>query len=578
MNRRKFLDQLGLAAPSFRYAPILLEALALPGSGLAAAAGGAEAKADVAVIGGGMGGIAAALAAARNGLTVIVTEETDWIGGQITQQAVPLDEHAHIEAYGCTRTYRDYRNRIRAYYRRNYPLTEAAAHRWDFNPGNPAITAFTEEPPVALAVFYEMLAPFIGGARLTILLNAKPVSAAVSGDQVLSVTVHQADSARDVTITAPYFLDATELGDLLPLTRTEYVTGSDARAVTGEAHAGEKAEPANEQCVTFCFDMDYLEGEDHTIEKPPDYDEWKSFVPQMRPPYTGKLLSFESSVPSAPSQVRHGYLDPLGKYPKPPDRRDGVNLDLWLYRRSIDKTNFVNGTYSSDIVVVNWPQNDYAYGRFVDVSPQEFARQIHRSKQLSLSFLYWMQTAAPRLDGGIGFPGLRLRKDLVGTADGLAKFPYIRESRRIQAEFTILEQHVGAEMRKDLPFPRNTKGEEFFDSVGVGYYHIDLHPSTGGDNYIDIGSLPFEIPLGALIPRRVENLLPVAKNIGTTHVTNGCYRLHPVEWGIGEAGGMLIAFCRARKVWPRQVRNDRALLTEFQAFLQKQGVELSWPS
>src|ERR1035441_8978935 len=98
MNRRTFLERLGLGAPGLRYAPALLDALALPGSGLAAASGGAELKADVAIIGGGMGGIAAALAAARNGLTAILTEETDWIGGQVTQQAVPLDEHAHIEA------------------------------------------------------------------------------------------------------------------------------------------------------------------------------------------------------------------------------------------------------------------------------------------------------------------------------------------------------------------------------------------------------------------------------------------------------------------------------------------------
>ena len=77
----------------------------------------------------------------------------------------------------------------------------------------------------------------------------------------------------------------------------------------------------------------------------------------------------------------------------------------------------------------------------------------------------------------------------------------------------------------------------FADSVGVGSYRIDLHPSTGGMNYIDISSLPFQIPLGALIPRRIENLLPACKNLGTTHITNGCYRLHPVEWAIGEAAG-----------------------------------------
>ena len=42
--------------------------------------------------------------------------------------------------------------------------------------------------------------------------------------------------------------------------------------------------------------------------------------------------------------------------------------------------------------------------------------------------LYWMQTEAPRPDGGTGFPGLRLRPDVMGTADGLAQAPYHRES------------------------------------------------------------------------------------------------------------------------------------------------------
>ena len=83
------------------------------------------------------------------------------------------------------------------------------------------------------------------------------------------------------------------------------------------------------------------------------------------------------------------------------------------------------------------------------------------------------------------------------------------------------------------------------DSVGVGSYRIDLHPSTGGDSYIDVGSVPFEIPLGALLPVRVRNLLPAAKNIGTTHITNGCHRLHPVEWSVGEVAGP------ARGVLPR---------------------------
>jgi hypothetical protein len=112
----------------------------------------------------------------------------------------------------------------------------------------------------------------------------------------------------------------------------------------------------------------------------------------------------------------------------------------------------------------------------------------------------------------------------------------------------------------------------------VGSYRIDLHPTTGGDNYIDVGSLPFQIPLGSLIPKRVENLLPACKNLGVTHITNGCYRLHPVEWNIGESAGCLAAHAIQTKATPRQIRNSASLLKQFQAKIQSQGVEIAWPN
>jgi hypothetical protein len=213
----------------------------------------------------------------------------------------------------------------------------------------------------------------------------------------------------------------------------------------------------------------------------------------------------------------------------------------------------------SDVTLVNWPQNDYWLGNL-----HQDSRHLERARQLSLSLLYWMQTDA-------GWKGLRIRPDITGTPDGLAKYPYVRESRRIQAEFTVVEQHIGAEARKSVT------AEEFADSVGIGSYRIDLHPSSGGDNYIDISSLPFQIPLGSLIPKRVENLIAGAKNLGVTHITNGCYRLHPVEWGIGEAAGAMAAHAMSTKNIPRRVRNDPKLLAEFQKTLTAQGFELAWP-
>ncbi|MDP6775498.1 MAG: FAD-dependent oxidoreductase [Candidatus Latescibacteria bacterium] len=528
-----------------------------------------ERSADVVIIGGGIGGCAAALAAARCGKTVVMTEETDWVGGQLTQQAVPPDEHRWIESFGATRTYRTYREGVRAYYRRHYPLTAAARSRWNLNPGNGWVSRLCHEPRVSLAVLEGMLASYRSTGQVEVLLHSGAVSAATDGDLVRSVTVRHLLSGHETVLVAPYFLDATELGDLLPLTGTEYVTGFESQAETGEPHAPSEAQPENMQSFTCCFAVDHVPGEDHTIEKPATYGFWRDYVPELTPAWPGRLLDWAYSHPPTLEPITLD-IDPEG---------DG-GRDFWVYRRIIHRRNFEAGAYASDICLVNWPQIDYWLGNLCEVEACEAAEHLARAKQLSLSMLYWMQTEAPRPDGGTGWPGLRLRRDIVGTEDGLAKYPYIRESRRIRAEFTVTERHVGTDARMAVTDESRdaVRAEAFPDSVGVGYYGLDLHPSSGGDNYIDIGCLPFQIPLGTLIHQRVENLLPACKNLGVTHIANGCYRLHPVEWNIGESAGALAAFCLDRKARPRQVRNDEKLLGEFQSWIMDQGVEIEWPS
>jgi hypothetical protein len=570
LPRRAFLKTAGLAAP-----------LALGAAGCAFGPDRArtsprhgarsvrarELAADLVIIGGGLGGSAAALAAARNGLRVILTEETDWIGGQLTAQAVPPDENPWIETHGGTRSYQELRTRIRDYYRRNYPLTPAARANPRLNPGNGSVSRLCHEPRVSLAVLNEMLAPFVSGGKVQILLRHTATAADTRGDRVAAVQARDGESGHDLVLRAPYFVDATELGDLLPLTRTEYVTGAESRRDTGELHAKPEAQPLNQQAITVCFPMEYVHGEDHTIEKPRAWEFWRDYVPRLTPPWPGKLLSLVYSHPVT-LQPRDIGFDPV--------RATG----LFLYRRIVDRENFAAGAYAGDVTLVNWPQNDYLLGNVCEVSAKEAAQHLAGAKQLSLCLLYWLQTEAPRPDGGAGWKGLRLRPDLVGTEDGLAKSPYIRESRRIRAEFTILEQHVGTDARVAATGKarQEVTAEPYPDSVGIGSYRIDLHPSTGGDNYIDVDSLPFQIPLGALLPQRVENLLPACKNLGTTHITNGCYRLHPVEWNIGEAAGALVAFCLANGRAPREVRNRDDLLKDFQAKLADQGVRLAWPA
>ena len=569
LPRRAFLKSLGLVVPvavtgpGFAFSQTQTESLA---SGSPKRAAAREMAADLVIIGGGVGGCAAALAAARNGLRMIMTEETDWIGGQLTAQAVPPDENPWIETFGGTRSYLNLRQQIRDYYLRNYPLTADARAKPYLNPGNGWVSRLCHEPRVALAVLQQLLAPYVGGQKILILLRHKVVDASATGDRVEAVRLCSLESGNELILRAPYFVDATELGDLLPLTKTEYVTGAESQKDTGEPHAPTEAAPHNMQSFTCCFAMDYLRGEDHTIEKPREYAFWRDYVPAVKPPWPGRLLSwpYSEAVTSKPTRLETD-----------PEKGTG----LWTYRRIADKALFVGGTYPGDISLANWPQNDYMLGNLCEVSAEEAARHVDRAKQLSLSLLYWLQTEAPRPDGGTGWKGMRLRPDVVGTEDGLAKYPYIRESRRLRAEFTVLEQHVSTEFRmKETEAKReDVKAAEFNDSVGIGSYRIDLHPSTGGDNSIDISSLPYQIPLGALLPQRVENLLPACKNLGVTHITNGCYRLHPVEWNIGEVAGALAAFCVAKKRTPREVRKQSELLKSFQALLTNQGVPLAWP-
>lgn len=526
-------------------------------------------KADVVIAGGGLGGCAAAFSALRNNLKVILTEETDWIGGQLTQQGVPPDEHGSIETHGSSELYRFLRRNIRKYYKNNYPVTNEAEEKEYFNPGDGSVSRLCHEPKVALAVLYEMFAPYISSGKLVVLLNHKVIKADMEGSRVRALEAQNVNSLRKVVLSAPYFVDATELGELLPLTNTEFVTGTESRRETGELHAPEVADPQNNQAFTMCFAMDYIAGENNTIDKPEDYDFWRSFEPKMEPPYSGKMLDLVYTHPSTLQPKALGF-SPVGEDMK------GV-LNLWNYRRIINKNNFKKGTYKSDITIVNWPQNDYVLGDLISADKDGFEKHINQSKQQSLSLLYWLQTEVPRLDGGRGWPGLRLRKDIMGTADGMAKYPYVRESRRIKALFTILEEHVGRENRAMVTGKKENKSADFFDTVGIGYYHIDLHPSSNGDNYIDFSSLPFQIPLGALIPVQTENLLPANKNIGTTHITNGCYRLHPVEWCIGESVGMLVSYALEKRKLPRQIRADKNMLGDFQSVIRSQGIETHWP-
>jgi hypothetical protein len=407
-----------------------------------------------------------------------------------------------------------------------------------------------------------MLSPFLASGRLKLWLEHKPLKAEVMGDRVAAIILQDTRSGQERIVHFKYVLDATELGDVLSLANVEHIIGAESQSQTGEMHAlvGDP-DPLDQQALSWCFALDYFPGRDFTIEKPEDYKFWRGYQADFWP---GPQLGWRTPEPTDLHTVCRPIFD------GPTD--DAYREDMWHFRRILYRKYYPEGLFPSDITLVNWPQIDYWLGPVLGVSEEEVQKHLRGTQRLSLSFLYWMQTEAPRHDGGQGYPGLRLRGDILGS-EGLAKAPYVREARRIKARFTILEEHIGVEQRGALQ-----GAASFHDTIGIGSYRIDLHPSTAGRNYIDIPSWPFQIPLGALIPIRVENLLPAGKNIGTTHITNGCYRLHPVEWNIGEAAGALAAQALNLNLKPQQIYEDLGQLEDFQRLLADQlGFELHWP-
>jgi hypothetical protein len=520
-----------------------------------------ERHADLVIVGGGLGGCAAALAGTSRGLRVIMTEPTPWIGGQLTAQAVPPDENAWIESIGGTETYRALRTRVRAHYRAMPTLRAAARDNPRLNPGNGWVSRLCAEPVVWHDALEAMLAPAVASGRLTILRRTAPIAADVSRDRVRAVTVRTEGAPRETVLHAPWFVDATELGELLPLTQCEHVLGAESRADTGEPHAADTAQPDNQQSFTVVFAMEYRAGEDHVIDRPADYARWRDHTIAVNGT-AYRQLSFDE-----PANAKIGF---------DPEKRSGY----WSYRRILDRTLFTPGTLASDVTLVNWWQNDYAEGPLCGVSPADAAHHEGAARALSRSLLYWLQTEAPRPDGGAGWRGLRLRPDIVGTADGLAMTPYIRESRRIRAVTTTREQDVLRPLRMAASGLESdaVTATPFADSVGIGHYAMDLHRTTRGDTGEYGDTLPFQIPLGALLPVRLRNLLPAAKNIGTTHLTNGCYRLHPIEWNIGEAVGHLVAHSLTRHRDPLALRSRPAWLAAYQQELRTAGIPLHWPT
>ena len=603
---------------------------------------------DILIVGGGVGGFAAAYQAcsmaSEYGITrIIMTEETEWPGGQYTSQGVTASDDNGLVEQGryevaASEAYFDFHETIRNYYRataletaektgRTGPGVTAAERmekEWiegpQFSPGNAWGSRMSFLPRDGVRAIKDMLKPYVESGLLTIHYKTVPVAVKMDGAWLTGVTFERTDTHERMMVNAAVTLDATELGDLLPLTNTPYRIGIEASEDTREPSLFDDSgnalypEPMRDcqQSFTYTFAVEWRpEAEDNRLswdDRPASYeanrhrftmiDANRWFLMTRWNDYA-RMAAFDDMQKGGEKRPMP-WIPPFWTYRRMLDSRltDSVQ-PASIYPRFIDgrwKTDFnpeddpryfvPNWEHSEpavgDIIEVNWGANDYTGGSIIDVSPEMRKQRLKEAKELSLSFMYWLWYEAPRdpedpkLDPAKeenwpvdpitgrnqGYANLKYRPDVMGTDDGLSMFPYIRESRRVKALFTVMQQHLLA--------PRTERAELFHDTVGIGHYFLDIHRCDVGDeikrdiNFKHVqlsdgswagenSSGRFQIPYGSLVPKTTDGLLCAAKNIGLTRIAAATYRLHPVEFETGKAAGAAAVLCVAWDVQPRDL-------------------------
>ena len=179
----------------------------------------------------------------------------------------------------------------------------AMAHQ---NPRNGWVSPLGHEPRVALAVLEAILVPHVSSGRLVILRQHRPVAVNLAG--------------------------------------AEHVTGSEARADTGEPGAAGVANPQNIQTFSVCFVMDAAgDSSDpvHLVNQPGEYERRRDVPPRMTPPWPGPMLSWRGLNPRTMAEMDYRF--------HPHREKPGLFSGLWSFRRIIDRTWFRPGFCPSDV-------------------------------------------------------------------------------------------------------------------------------------------------------------------------------------------------------------------------------------
>ncbi|NEQ44136.1 MAG: FAD-dependent oxidoreductase [Leptolyngbya sp. SIOISBB] len=452
---------------------------------------------EVLVVGGGTGGTAAAIQAARRGAKTILVSELPWLGGMLTAAGVAAPDGNELMAWQ-TGIWGAFLRELRQ--RQSGGLDNA----W--------VSFFTYEPQVGAAIFADWVSAL---SNLQWIVGKVPRQVLREGDRILGVRFD------DLTIHAQVTLDGTELGDLLALGDVPYRWGWEAQAQFDE--------PSAPQALKDPHDSLYPIVQRYPVQSP-------TWVVLMRDFGAGdeapQILPADNYDPAQFEGVWEGY-----------------EPDAFLNYGRLPHNQFM----------LNWPQQGNDYGdnlhRLIQ-GKDAWTAWAEEAIAHSQNFAYFIQSALGSRYGLAvdAFPQLPGR--LGGGA--LALMPYYRESRRLVGLTTVTESDILP--RSGMPaaaLPLNERGE--MSAIAIGNYPNDHH-YPGFEMPLAPKSMhwggrwtgtPFTIPFEALIPQAVDGLLVCEKNISVSHIANGATRLQPVVLGIGQAAGMAAALCVEQQCEPR---------------------------
>lgn len=522
-------------------------------------------KADIVIAGGSFSAPASALEAARSNpdAVILLIEPTTWLGGQATSQGVSAIDNAWHDPGASLM-----RENPATYYPADYlEFIEGLKNAPKDAPGKGFagemaswVTREAYDPRTAAWVLDEMIArhPNIKVMKLTVVKNvtSEAVEDAHGKGRIITGLELVERHPRDGYTPFDKFLS----GEIL-----DWYSRRDSEIFTKSIHQVVPRDEKKGMVVIDCSELGdvvvlsgahYVVGREKTAERmnedgtPPEMEEFgtQSFV------YPFGMTS--SDEPDPEQEIRDWFED-FDAYYKEQTKSfyslNGFTYErIWTYRRlyNIGGANEFDTVNKGDLSMQNWyPGNDYPYGSLLkdsagaaaEVKEEWFGavlpEHLAAAEKHAVGWYFFMKENRTT-DWDTRYARGNDDLNMMGTRHGLSMFPYIRETRRIVGleNFRLIGSTL---FNVDVPEYDGGTSFRFHDSVGIGAYAIDVHPVNDSKGITPTfeKAAPFYIPYRALGSANVRNLIAGGKLIAGTYITNAAYRLHPIEWAIGSAGG-----------------------------------------